>query len=144
MLPFSLFRKKSSVPQFSREDSLQAKVIPNPQIRVEEGTDGNTVLLVPITLKRRYKLLTWFIGRAGRAKLPEHKKVELDEVGTIVWKLCDGKHKVKDIVNRISREYKMPRKEAEHSVTTYLKSLVQRQLVAIDMSHAIKSKDSAS
>lgn len=144
MLPFSLFRRKPSGPQFSREESLQAKVIPNPQVQMEEGADGNAVLLVPITLKRRYKLLTWFIGRAGRAKLPEHKKIELDEVGTIVWKLCDGKHKVRDIVNRVSRDYKMPRKEAEHSVTTYLKSLAQRQLVAIDMSHAVKPKGSAS
>ena len=133
---FNLFAKKSTGPQFSRADSLNAKIVPNPLIESEQDADGNFVLLVPITMKRRYKVLAWFIGKARRDDLPDHKKVELDEVGTVVWKLCDGKHKVKDIVSRVSREYKMPRKEAEHSVTTYLKTLAQKRIIAIDMSHA--------
>lgn len=63
--------------------------------------------------------------RAGEAK------VELDEVGSFVWELCDGRRSVREMVACLAKKYKLSRKEAEASLTAFLRSLAGRNLVAI-------------
>lgn len=55
----------------------------------------------------------------------------LDRVGRQVYELCDGKRTVEDVVRRIGGDLHLSPGEAEQAVTTYLKTLMSRCLVAV-------------
>ena len=60
---------------------------------------------------------------------PREKRIQLDEVGAHVWRLCDGETSVDQIIRRMAKRYKLNRKEAETSTTEYLRRLGKRRLV---------------
>jgi len=63
--------------------------------------------------------------------VPRERKVELDGVGSYVWQQCDGRHTVSDLIQALARKYKLDRKEAEVSLTNFLRLLGKRKLIAI-------------
>ncbi len=95
----------------------------NPAIDYALNDAGEAILSVPRRKDRFGKIM----GVLVRA--PEVRTVQLDEVGTFVWQLCDGTRTVEAIVKRTSEEYKMSRREVEISVTTYLQMLTERRFV---------------
>lgn len=64
-------------------------------------------------------------------KLPDFRKLELDEIGSDVWELCDGTQTVDQVTRAICAKYRLNRRQAEASVTAYLKQLAERRLVAL-------------
>ena len=60
---------------------------------------------------------------------PEEKRIRLDEAGSLVWELCDGEKTVKEIVDSLCERYKLLPREAELSLSSYLRSLSQRGLI---------------
>lgn len=62
--------------------------------------------------------------------VPKQRQVVLDAVGADVWALCDGSHTVADVIRAVADKYRLNRKEAEVSVTTYLRQLGKRGLLA--------------
>ena len=91
----------------------------------EEGLPDLVLLRIP---RRRDRwgdtLARWF-------KLPEHKRIELDQIGSDVWELCDGTRNVEAIAKRISEIYKLNKRQAQTSVTAYLKMLADRRLIGL-------------
>ena len=57
--------------------------------------------------------------------------MSLDEIGSLVWELCDGEHSVRHIVRALAERYKLHRKEAEVSVVAYLRMLAKKRFIAI-------------
>jgi len=55
----------------------------------------------------------------------------LNETGTRIWELIDGKNSIKDIVVRIVKEYEIEEKEAEKEVMSFIKKLKSRNLIKI-------------
>jgi len=55
----------------------------------------------------------------------------LNETGTRIWKLIDGKNSIKDIVVRIVKEYEIDEKEAEKEVMDFVKKLQRKNLVKL-------------
>ena len=55
----------------------------------------------------------------------------MDQIGSEVWELCDGTHSVEGISQAISRSYKLNKRQAETSVTAYLKMLADRRLIGL-------------
>ena len=55
----------------------------------------------------------------------------LNETGTRIWELIDGKNSIKDIVVRIVKEYEIEEKEAEKEVVSFIKKLKSRNLIKI-------------
>jgi hypothetical protein len=53
----------------------------------------------------------------------------LNEVGTSIWQLLDGRRSVSEVVDSIAGEYEVPRSEAETDVSEFLDSLSQAGLV---------------
>jgi hypothetical protein len=79
-----------------RKDGRQREVnlldlIPKRTVEYEVQNDGNVTLLVP---RFRSGLLKKLVQ--PRLKRP-YLKVKLDELGSAVWLLCDGRRSVKDI-----------------------------------------------
>ncbi len=53
----------------------------------------------------------------------------LDEVGSRVWQLLDGKRTIDELVAQIAREYDAPADVIEQDVRDLLKDLVDEELV---------------
>ena len=120
-----MFRKKKP-PTISREQMLDSSVAVNPSLRVIRGEEGQVSLGVPMPPS---PLLRWF-PRLAKASSGE-RKVDLDEVGTFVWDMCDRETAVRQIIGRLTAEYKMNRKEAEVSLFAFLQTLAKKGLVSI-------------
>ena|SRR5579883_1946124 len=120
-LPFLKIRP----PQVDRQAAMTLRPVRNSNLSWEKRESGDTLLTIPQNEK---------VGRVTRAmakwmKVPTERHVELDEVGSFVWDLCDGNNTVETIVQKTGRQYKMNRREAEISVTTFLQMLHERNFV---------------
>ena len=93
---------------------------------VEWRVEGERTLLV---LQRRRD----WVGRllATFFAVPKERQIELDAVGSYVWQNCDGHHTVAELIAALARKHKLDRKEAEVSLTTFLRLLGKRKLIAI-------------
>ena len=66
-----------------------------------------------------------------RKYLHKPYKIDLDEIGSYIWKLCDGKNNVSSIIDR-SREYFGEKIEpAENRVKTFIKQLNRNKLIQL-------------
>lgn len=110
--------------QPSREELLKSRPARNEALRWFKE-DGEVNLFIPRRPGR-------FGDLAGKLfRLPPEKHLVLDRVGSGVWELCDGFHSVESILDYIQRRHKLSRREAEVSVSAYLKILGQRRLIGL-------------
>jgi hypothetical protein len=118
-LPFRRGRKKPT-----REEALKAIPVRNDLLRWYKE-DGEVNLFIP----RKRGGFAELVARVFR--LPDEKRLQLDRVGSGVWELCDGYHDVQSILDYVQRRHKLTRREAEVSVSTYLKILAERRLIGL-------------
>lgn len=57
------------------------------------------------------------------------KIIFLNESGTIVWEMVNGKNKIKDIIEKIIKEYDVSQKEAEEEVINFINKLRKNNLI---------------
>ena len=112
-------------PPLSREDSLNSLPARNEALSARRTDAGE----IEITLPR--KDVWWVTLLSKFTFVPTSRKVVLDEIGTFVWDLCDGKTTVRELIEVFAKRYKLPRREAEVSITNYLKILLRRRLIGI-------------
>ena len=137
-VPFSFLRKKKPL-QFTREQSLAAKPFKNPNVKWEKTETGEAVLEFPVKLPRRIRFAAWLIGKDSGETAT--RKLELDEVGSFIWEACDSRTTVSDLIRKVAKAYKLPRKESEHSTTLFLKMLAERGVLLMDVSEALEGKE---
>ncbi|MBC8104742.1 MAG: PqqD family protein [Cytophagales bacterium] len=77
-------------------------------------------------------------------RLPEFRKLELDEIGSDVWEMCDGTISVEAVTRAICAKYHLNRRQAEASVAAYLKMLAERRLIALRSPKATAAKNPSS
>ena len=117
--------KKPSGPPLGRAESLSARPVLNRLVRVERGEDGLATLQVP----RGDSALVRSVSRWFR--LPPYRPIALDELGSFVIELCDGRHTVRDLVDKLAKRFKLNRREAEVGMTTFLRTLARRSIIAL-------------
>lgn len=117
---------KLKTPQggLTREQAMQAWPVRNPALTAHVSDDG----IVTVELPRRKDFMGGVLGFLF--SVPKSKPVQLDEVGSFVWNLCDGEHTVADVTSALADEYKLNRREVELSLTDYLQTLAKRGIVA--------------
>ena len=59
------------------------------------------------------------------------KKLQLDALGTSVWELFDGKRSVQQVIELFADKYSLHPKEAEVSVSQFLRALGRRELIGL-------------
>ncbi|MCX7924355.1 MAG: PqqD family protein [Fimbriimonadales bacterium] len=118
------FFRRSAPPQVDRKQVLRLYPLRNAAVQSEQNEDGVYILIVP--LKPR-GLFGWF---SRIFKLPREHRIELDEIGSLVWSLCDGRHQVETIVQRLVQQFKLERREAEYSLFAFLNTLPRRGFIA--------------
>lgn len=65
----------------------------------------------------------------GEAPPQRRRQLQLDSLGSAVWRLLDGRRSVAQVVAAFREQYQLHPKEAELSVTRFLKTLGERGLV---------------
>lgn len=116
-------KKKSSI---TREQALDAKPMPTVQCELTETPDGGAKLKVPLRTRGfGMKFL----------RMPEGatKTFELDSLGVFVWKNCDGKTTVQQIIRRLAKEHSLTLREVEVSTVQFLQMLVKKGLIGMSL-----------
>jgi hypothetical protein len=120
-------------PKITRQQILAARPVRNASLKWErelpKGAVENAPEVVLLQVPRRRDRLGDFFAKIFR--LPDFRKVELDEIGSEVWERCDGNHNVEAITKAISERYNLNRRQSETSVTAYLRMLAERRFIAL-------------
>ena len=105
---------------------LTARPVHNQAARVVES-EGDAVTVYVRTIRPWYMVppLSWIVPNR-----PERKAV-LDRLGSQVWRACDGDRTVEAVIDAFAAEHGLTFHEARGAVTTYLKSLVKRSVLAM-------------
>ena len=73
---------------------------------------------------------TWRVRLLSKVfYIPKERTITLDEVGTEVWQMCNGRTTVAQMIESLGKKYTLDRKEAEISLLSYLKTLGQKRFV---------------
>ncbi len=100
----------------------------NASARAEAAVNGGVTVTVPLQRPRwLVPPLTWFI------RLSAVHTVRLDRLGGEVWHGCDGHDTVEMLTDRFAAAHRLTFHEARVLVTEYLRSLVQRGVLAVEM-----------
>jgi len=79
----------------------------------------------------RNPYVNWKETKKGVVIYLRGKKISLDNIGSTVWKACDGRNTVEDISRVLNERYMLSVGEAERSLNIYFEQLVKKGLVFI-------------
>ena len=127
--------RKLRKPKLSRDQALAARPIRPPALKWTELDSGEVRSVLPRRKDAAGKLLSVLFY------IPKSRPVNLDVVGSRVWSLCDGEHTVEDMVEALTEEHKLHRREAEVSLTEFLKMLGKRNMVGFVVPKEFLEKD---
>lgn len=110
----------------SRDQALDARPLPV-ELESRQPTSTGARLTVRIPTPR---WMRWIL-RAG----PTQQRVyELDPMGLAVLDLCDGRRNVRDIIDAFAADHpQLPAAQARKAVTVFLRTLLERQLVVMEV-----------
>jgi hypothetical protein len=113
----------------SRDQALACIPVKNPRVAEEENISGEVCLIYQVQVK------PWFEGIykrfSSRRDTIINRKLQLDGLGTAVWRMIDGKRTVREIIDAFQAAHQVNTREAEISVSTFLKELGKRGLLAM-------------
>ncbi len=84
--------------------------------------------LLRLTGPLRHGRLSSFLGMAAT-----HKSFELDALGVIVWRACDGHTSVEQIIITFAGQQRINIQESQVAVSAFLNTLLSRNLIALVM-----------
>lgn len=116
--------------EFERSDILKMIPVRNPLVESTD-VDGDVLLKAPVNMKG-----TAFSWAVRMFKLPPHRQIQLDEIGSCVWNFIDGETSMDTIIRRMMNRTKMSRIEVEKSVGMFLKMLTDRKLIGFRLEDA--------
>ncbi len=112
-------------PKLTREQVFQSRPFQAPVTKKEEIEKGGVRLTYTAARPKWQRVLG----------APENATVsfELDAYGWEVYEACNGKSTVREIIKNFAVDHNLAMAEAELSVTTFLKTLIGRGLVAVEV-----------
>jgi hypothetical protein len=90
---------------------------------------GEVLLEYPLTVRPWLAAVAKRLGQSPN--IVQTKKLQLDTMGTAVWDLVDGNRTVRRIVQIFAEAHRLDNKEAEVSVTSFIRELGQRGLLGL-------------
>jgi glycerol-3-phosphate O-acyltransferase len=62
--------------------------------------------------------------------LPQRGEIKVvNEVGALIWQLCDGQHSVAQIAETVCQQYDVTPEQAERDTCAFLDALAQRAMI---------------
>ena len=125
-----VFRKKPVAGHMSRAKALAYKPVKSRHTSETRLETGEVVLEYPLTVR---PLIAAVARRLGRSQdlVQQTKKLQLDALGTSVWDLVDGKRSVGRMVQIFAETHRLENREAEVSVTQFIRELGKRGLLGL-------------
>ena len=119
--------KKS--PHLTRSQALTLIPVKNGERSEVTLESGDIVIRYPVTM--RPWMAKWIQRFKGPSPRVGSRKLQLDSLGTEVWKMIDGKRTVQNIVDAFAGAHQLEDREAETAVTQYLRDLGKRGLIGM-------------
>lgn len=104
-------------------DSHSLQGCPRRRLEWEEDEQGRALVLRPKFGEGR-----WGSWIASHVKNPYYR-IRLDEVGTLVWKSCDGATEVSEIAERMRRQFGARIEPAEERLYRFLRQMYRSRLI---------------
>ncbi|MEF2230235.1 MAG: PqqD family protein [Pseudodesulfovibrio sp.] len=123
------FSRKSPAPVMARSRALDMVPVRNRAVEEAPADGGLIRLSYPLAVKPWFGKLADAVGMWD--KRPMIKQLELDELGAFVWNLIDGQRSVREIARAFADRYQAQPREAELSVTAFIKTIGQRGLIGL-------------
>ena len=121
--------KKTKSRPLSRTEALACIPKQNSELTWEELENGDILFTYPIPLSPFFQSV---YQRFSKKRVePPTKKLQLDAMGSYVWKLIDGEKNVREIIATFAAKYKVTTTEAETAVTSFIKTLGQRGFIGL-------------
>lgn len=114
---------------------LKSRPVRNQLVTWERNEQGEVVITIPRQTGWKVKLLTLLFH------IPKKKLISLDEIGSDVWALCDGKNSVERILRTFGERHKLNAKEAEVSLLSYLRTLGKKRVIGFMVGVAGQSQE---
>jgi len=111
----------------SRDEALALAPVPNSDVTVSETAGGLAQLSVPVSVRPALAGLARRLGAWDGRVL--RKTVELDAVGTFVWRMINGRTTVGEIGAALAARYQLNADEARLAVAEFLRQLGRRGAV---------------
>ena len=124
-----VFKKKPKGPSISRVEALNRTPVKNRQISENRLETGEVVIHYAVAMRPFFTSLVKRLG--GQEVQTQMKKLQLDELGTAVWNLIDGKRSVRQLVQMFAATHQLEAREAEVSVTQFIRELGRRGLIGM-------------
>jgi hypothetical protein len=113
----------------TRDHALECVPVRNPEVDEQEKDNGELILNYQVRIRPWFQSVVQKI--TGRAEDIIKRKLELDALGATVWGMIDGQRKVRELIDDFQKMHQLNRREAEISVTTFLKELGKRGLIVM-------------
>ena len=124
-----VFKKKSKAPSISRAEALDSIPVKSTQITEARLETGEVVISYPVAMRPFFAgLLKRFGGPQAQIQM---KKLQLDELGTSVWDMINGKSSVRQLVEGFAKTHQLEAREAEVSVSQFVRELGRRGLIGL-------------
>ncbi len=124
-----LRKKKPQKAALSRAEALRCTPVKSKDAWETSRNSDQVTLAYPVGMRPLIaRLVRQFGGDHNRTRT---KKLQLDALGASVWELLDGKRTVKQIIETFADAHQLSFKEAEASVTTFLRELGRRGLIGM-------------
>ncbi len=114
-----------------RRRSLALKPVRNPDVpwSPQDAYDGPVTINIPLERRAVPKPLVWIASKLARKTPPNIRKLQLDPVGSFVWRSADGQRSVRELIWLLADEYHLNRRDAEVALLEFLGQLSQRNLI---------------
>jgi hypothetical protein len=125
-----VFKKKTRARHMSRAAALKCR--PEKSLHITESRleTGEVILEYPLTVRPWIAAVAKRLGKS-HDDVVQIKKLQLDAMGTAVWDMVDGYRSVRRIVQIFAETHRLDNKEAEVSVTSFIRDLGQRGLLGL-------------
>ncbi len=120
---------KKKKPRLTKSRALSLTPVKNIETTEEPLESGDIVIHYPVTI--RPWMERWIQRFKGSAPEMGSRRLQLDGLGTEVWKMIDGKRTVRDIVDAFAGSHQLETREAEMAVTQFLRDLGKRGVIGL-------------
>lgn len=113
----------------TRTEALKFTPVKSGRVRETRLETGEIILTYPMDIRPWIdRIVKRFGGKGSKAV---DKKLQLDELGTAVWEQINGERSVKQVIQWFAKKYQLHNKEAEVSVSRFLRELGRRGLIGL-------------
>ncbi len=113
----------------TRAEALKFTPVKSTRVQESRLENGEIILTYPLDIRPWIDRIAKRFGK--KESTPIKKKLQLDELGTAVWEQFNGERSVKQVIQWFAKKYQLHTKEAEVSVTRFLRELGKRGLIGL-------------